>query len=83
MSLFLLIIRQWQQDVRHSLTTEAAELAHDLTDLATFFPYKALLRWPLGRFLRRCPPDPRTLERIHRLSGPLVRPSLALVVKEP
>jgi len=37
----------------------------------------------LGRFLRRCPPDPRTLERIHRLSGPFVRPSLALVVKEP
>jgi Helix-turn-helix domain len=37
----------------------------------------------LGRFLRRCPPEPRTLERIHRLSGPFVRPSLALVVKEP
>jgi hypothetical protein len=37
----------------------------------------------LGRFLRRCPPEPRILERLHRLSGPLVRPSLALVVKEP
>jgi len=34
----------------------------------------------LGRFLRRCPPEPRTLERIHRLTGPVVRPSLALVV---
>jgi Zn-dependent protease with chaperone function len=34
----------------------------------------------LGRFLRRCPPEPRTLERIHRLTGPLIRPSLALVV---
>ena len=37
----------------------------------------------LGGFLRRCPPDPRTLERVHRLSGPFVCPSLALVVKEP
>jgi len=36
----------------------------------------------LGRFLRRCPPEPRTLERIHRLAGPFVRPSLALVVSE-
>jgi len=33
----------------------------------------------LGRFLRRCPPEPRTLERIHNLTGPAVRPSLALV----
>jgi hypothetical protein len=32
----------------------------------------------LGRFLRRCPPETRTLERIHRLTGPVVRPSLAL-----
>src|SRR5450631_179053 len=37
----------------------------------------------LGRFLRRCPPGPRTLERIHRLTGPAVRPSLALVVNDP
>jgi len=37
----------------------------------------------LGRFLRRCPPEPRTLERIHRLTGPVVRPSLALVVSDP
>ena len=37
----------------------------------------------LGRFLRRCPPEPRTLERIHRLTGPVVRPSLALVVRDP
>jgi hypothetical protein len=37
----------------------------------------------LGRFLRRCPPEPRTLERIHRLTGPLIRPSLALVVSDP
>jgi hypothetical protein len=36
----------------------------------------------LGRFLRRCPPEPRTLARIHRLTGPIVRPSLALVVSE-
>jgi hypothetical protein len=37
----------------------------------------------LARFLRRCPPAPRTLARIHRLTGPVVRPSLALVVSEP
>ena len=37
----------------------------------------------LGRFLRRCPPAPRTLERVHRLTGPVVRPSLVLVVSEP
>jgi hypothetical protein len=37
----------------------------------------------LGRFLRRCPPEPRTLERIHRLTGPVVHTSLALVVSEP
>src|SRR5450631_3899503 len=35
----------------------------------------------LSRFLRRCPPEPRTLERIQRLTGPVVRPSLALVVR--
>lgn len=37
----------------------------------------------LGRFLRRCPPEPRTLERIHRLTGPVARPVLALVVVDP
>ena len=37
----------------------------------------------LARFLRRCPPGPRTLERIHRLTGPVTRPSLALVVSDP
>ena len=37
----------------------------------------------LGRFLSRCPPEPRTLERIHRLTGPVVHPSLALVVSDP
>jgi hypothetical protein len=37
----------------------------------------------LGRFLRRCLPEPRTLERIHRLTGPVVRPSLALVASQP
>ena len=37
----------------------------------------------LGRFLRRCPPEPRTLERIHRLTGPDVRQSLAAVVSDP
>jgi hypothetical protein len=36
----------------------------------------------LDRFLRRCPPEPRTLERIHHLTGPLVRTSLALVACE-
>ena len=37
----------------------------------------------LGRFLRRCPPEPRTVERIHNLTGPVVRPSLALVTSHP
>lgn len=37
----------------------------------------------LSTFLRLCPPDPRTIERIHRLTGPLVRPSLTLVVRNP
>jgi len=37
----------------------------------------------LSQFLRRCPPEPRMLERIHRLTGPAVRPSLALVVSDP
>lgn len=33
----------------------------------------------LGRFLRRCPPEPRTLERIHRLTCPVGRRPLALI----
>jgi hypothetical protein len=37
----------------------------------------------LGRFLRRCPCEPSTLDRLHRLTGPVVRPSLALVVSDP
>ncbi len=37
----------------------------------------------LGRFLRRCPPELRTFERIHRLTSPDVRPSLSLVVSDP
>jgi hypothetical protein len=37
----------------------------------------------LGQFLRRSPPESRTLERIHRLTGPVLRPSLALVIGEP
>ena len=37
----------------------------------------------LVRFLRRCPAEPRTLERIHRLTGPDVRQSLALVISDP
>src|ERR1019366_1785215 len=37
----------------------------------------------LGRFLRRCPPEPRTLERIHHLTRPVIRPSLALIVSDP
>ena len=36
----------------------------------------------LGQFLRRCPPEPRTLERIHRLTGPVVCPSLDIVVSD-
>jgi hypothetical protein len=37
----------------------------------------------LGRFLRRCPPEPRTLERIRRLTTRVVRPCLAFVVSDP
>jgi hypothetical protein len=37
----------------------------------------------LDQFLRRCPPEPRTLERIHHLTGPVARPVLALVASEP
>src|SRR5665647_1099680 len=37
----------------------------------------------LGRFLRRCPPEARTLQRIHRLTGPTAGATLALVVGDP
>jgi hypothetical protein len=37
----------------------------------------------LGRFLRRYPPEWRTLERIHHLTGPVLRPTLALVISDP
>lgn len=37
----------------------------------------------LGRFLHRCPPEPWTLERIHCLTGSVVRQSLALTVSDP
>jgi hypothetical protein len=60
--------RQW--DVRSQDDSDRFVADHGLGDA-------------LGRFLRRCPPEPRTLERIHRLTGPAVRPSLALVVSDP
>jgi hypothetical protein len=60
--------RQW--DMRSQDDSDRFVADHDLGD-------------PLSRFLRRCPPEPRTLERIHRLTGPVVRPSLALVVSDP
>src|ERR1035437_535780 len=41
------------------------------------------LRDGLARFLRRCPPELRTLERIYRLTGPVVRPLPGIVVVEP
>ena len=37
----------------------------------------------LCQFLRRCPHERRTLERIHRLTDQVVRPSLALVKIDP
>jgi len=63
---------RWQRhwDVRSQDDSDRFVTDHDLGDA-------------LGRFLRRCPPEPRTLERIHRLTGPAVRPSLALVVSDP
>jgi hypothetical protein len=60
--------RQW--DMRSQDDSDRFVADHELGDA-------------LGRFLRRCPPQPRTLERNHRLTGPVVRPSLALVVSEP
>jgi len=63
---------RWQRrwDVRSQHDSDRFVADHELGDA-------------LGRFLRRCPPEPRTLERIHRLTGPVVRPSLALVVSDP
>jgi len=36
----------------------------------------------LARFLRRCPPEPRTFERIHHLTAPVRRPLPGAVVGE-
>ncbi|NMM25265.1 MAG: hypothetical protein HHJ11_17620 [Phycicoccus sp.] len=60
--------RQW--DLRSQDDSDRFVANHELGDA-------------LARFLRRCLPEPQTLERIHRLTGPIVRPSLALVVSEP
>jgi hypothetical protein len=60
--------RQW--DIRSQDDSDRFVADHELGDA-------------LGRFLRRCPPEPRTLERIHRLTSPVVHTSLALVVSEP
>ena len=60
--------RHW--DRRSQDAADAFVTAHGLGDA-------------LGRFLRRCQPEPRTLERIHRLTGHVARPSLALVVHDP
>lgn len=56
--------RQW--DVRSQDDSDRFVAEHGLGDA-------------LGRFLCRCPPEPRTLERIHGVTNPVVRPSLALV----
>jgi hypothetical protein len=63
---------RWQRqcDIRSQHDSDRLVADHQLGD-------------PLGRFLRRCPPEPRTLERIHRLTGPLLRPSLALMLSDP
>ena len=60
--------RQW--DIRCQDDADRFVAAHGLGDA-------------LGRFLRRRPPRRRTLERIHHLTGPLVRPYPALVVLDP
>jgi len=59
--------RQW--DTRSQDDSDRFVADHELGDA-------------LGRFLRRCPPEPRTLERFHRLTLHVVRPSLALVVSD-
>ena len=48
--------RQWDRGCQDDSDRFVA--AHELGDA-------------LGRFLRRCPREPRTLERIHRLTGPM------------
>jgi hypothetical protein len=60
--------RQW--DIRSQDDSDRFVADHELGDA-------------LGRFLRRCLPEPWTLDRIHRLTGPVVRPSLALVASQP
>ena len=60
--------RQW--DLRSQDDSDRLVSDHELGD-------------GLARFLRRCPPAPRTLERVHRLTGPVVRPCLAPVVSDP
>jgi hypothetical protein len=60
--------RQW--DLRSQDDSDRFVAEHELGDA-------------LGRFLRRCPPEPRTLERIHRLTGTVTRPCLALVARDP
>jgi len=60
--------RQW--DVRSQHDSDRFVATHGFGDA-------------LDRFLRRCPPEPRTLERIHHLTGPVARPSLALMVSDP
>jgi hypothetical protein len=60
--------RQW--DMRSQDDSDRFVAEHELGDA-------------LSRFLRRCPAEPRTLERIHRLAGPVAHPSLALVVSDP
>src|SRR5664280_1961923 len=63
---------QWQRqwDTRSQDDSDRFVADHELGDA-------------LGRFLRRCPPEPRTLERVNDLIGPVVRPSLALIVSDP
>jgi hypothetical protein len=61
-------LRQW--DTRSQDDSDRFVAEHGLGDA-------------LGRFLRRCPPEPRTLERIHHLTGPVFRPSLVLVISDP
>ena len=60
-------LRQW--DMRAQDDSDRFVANHELGDA-------------LGRFLRRCPPESRTLERIHRLTGPVIRPTLALVLSD-
>jgi hypothetical protein len=57
--------RQW--DMRSQGEADRFVADHDLGDA-------------LGRFLRRSPPAARTFERIHCLTGPVIHPTLGLVV---